>query len=219
MASQQTLYISLWIKVPYTVFVCVLVPVYWIQYGPANLLSGSDIALLVTLLAIWTANRLLASMMALAVLLSELAWNVDFLSRLLVGSEAVPLAGTQYMFDTDIPLFVRALSLFHVALPVILIWLMYHLGYDRKAIYFQTLLAWIVLPITYAFTEPAKNINLVFGFGHEPQTAMPGLLYLGLLMLLFPLFIYLPLHVLLNRVFGGLTSMQAKRATTGNEQR
>lgn len=202
MPDQQTQRVSLWFKVPYTLFVCVLIPVYWVEYGPANFLWGSDIALIMSLVVAWTANRLLASMMTLAVLLPELAWNVDFFCRLVVGSQAALVPGTEYMFNAEIPVFVRVLSLYHVALPLILIWLVYRLRYDRKALYFQTLLAWIILPITYAFTEPSENINWVFGFGPEPQTWMPGPLYVGLLMVLFPLFAYLPLHLLLNKLFG-----------------
>jgi len=38
--------IPLGLKIIYTLFVCALVPVYWRQYGPANFLWFSDIALL-----------------------------------------------------------------------------------------------------------------------------------------------------------------------------
>jgi hypothetical protein len=37
--------IPLWIKLFITLFLCVLVPVYWRNFGPANFLWGSDIAL------------------------------------------------------------------------------------------------------------------------------------------------------------------------------
>lgn len=63
--------ISLWIKILYTLFVCLLTPVYWVEYGPANFLWFSDIALLVTVTALWLENRLLASMMTVAALLLE----------------------------------------------------------------------------------------------------------------------------------------------------
>ena len=65
--------ISGWIKLPYTLFVCVLVPVYWVERGPANFLWISDIALLVSVPALWMENRFLTSMMAVGVLLPELA--------------------------------------------------------------------------------------------------------------------------------------------------
>jgi hypothetical protein len=200
---RSTTIISPWIKVSYTLFVCVLVPVYWVEYGPKNFLWGSDIALFVTLLALWTGNRLLASMMALAVLVPEVAWSIDFTFRFIIGPDAAPMPGTQYMFDSEIPLFVRVLSLFHVILPVLLVWLVYRLGYERQALLYQTLLLWIVLPLTYFVTDPSDNINWVYGFGREPQTWMPGTLYLALLMLIMPLCFYLPTHLLLGKLFGG----------------
>lgn len=199
--ERKTGAISLWVKVPYTLFVCVLVPVYWDAHGPANFLWGSDVALFVTLLAVWIESRLLASMMAIGVLLPEAAWNVDFVLRLIFGPEAIPWVGTRYMFDADTALLVRGLSAYHIALPVWLVWLVYRLGYHRKALLCETLLAWLMLPITYAVTDPSANINWVYGFGHEPQTWMPGPLFVALLMVLFPLGLFLPAHLLLSRLF------------------
>lgn len=199
----RTSLIPLWVKVPYTVFLCVQVPVYWIWLGPENFLWASDIALFVTLAALWLESRLLVSMMTLAVLLPELLWNVDFFGRLL-GGDVLGASATVYMFDQETPLFVRGLSLFHVVLPVLLLWMLFRLGYDKRALPAQTLLAWIVLPISYWFTEPAKNINWVFGLGQSPQELMPGIWYLLLMMVLLPLLVYLPTHWLLQRLFKGL---------------
>lgn len=72
--------IPLWLKLSYTLFVCLLLPVNWVQYGPGNFLWFSDIALLTTVPTLWLESPLLASMMALAVVLLELVWNVDFFS-------------------------------------------------------------------------------------------------------------------------------------------
>lgn len=193
--------VSLWIKLAYTLFVLVLVPVYWRVYGPANFLWGSDIALLVTLVALWAESAVLASMMAVAILLPELAWNIDFFWRLTFGVDALRLLGTQYMFDPSLPLSVRGLSLFHVFLPVLLVWLVYRLGYERRALVYQTVLAWVVLPATYLFADPSANINWVRGFGREPQAWMPAPLYLALLMIAIPLVLYLPTHLLLKWLF------------------
>ena len=112
MAGDQ---IHLGIKLAYTLCLLVLVPVYWAHYGPKNFLWFSDIALLTTGAALWLESPLLASMMMLAVLLPELAWNLDFFGRLLTGR---PMFGmSAYMFDADTPRYLRALSLFHVPLP------------------------------------------------------------------------------------------------------
>lgn len=200
-ASQRSNAISLWVKVPYSLFLCVLVPTYWVAHGPANFLWGSDIALFGILIALWTESRLLASMMAIGLLLPELGWSVDFVIRSVFGPDAIQLKGTRYMFNAETPLWIRGLSLFHLAQPVILAWLVYRLGYHRKALLCQTLLAWLILPISYAVTDPSANINWVYGFGQEPQTWMPAPLFVVFLMFVIPLGLYLPTHLLLNRLF------------------
>ena len=191
--------IPLWLKVSYTLFICVLVPVYWKRYGPGNFLWFSDIALFVTAAALWLESSLLASMMALSVVVLESIWIIDFLIGLIARTSVIGLSA--YMFDSKIPLSIRALSLFHVVLPVLLLWLLYRLGYDRRALLAQTLLAWIVLPLSYFLTKPSDNVNWVYGMGGGTQKWMPPSLYLVLLMIAFPLVLYLPTHLLLKKLF------------------
>ena len=135
-------------------------------------------------------------MQAVSVALLELVWIVDFLIRLTTGYRLVGIA--DYMFHADKPLLVRALSLFHVLLPFMLVWLVYRLGYDRNAWMAQTVLAWVVLLLCFFCTEPSKNINWVFGFGKQPQTLIPPGIYLVLLMAAFPVCVYLPTHLALR---------------------
>ena len=192
--------LPLWLKIAYTLFVLVLIPIYLKHWGAGNFLWFSDIALFGTLLALWLESGVIASMMAISVLLPEVVWNVGFFGRLLTGKNIGSLAA--YMFDSSKPLYVRSLSLFHVVLPVLLIWLVHKLGYAAHAWFGQTLLAWIVLPITYLFTDPKENVNWVYGPSSKPQTVIPERWYLLLVMLFFPLFVYLPTHLILRAVFG-----------------
>jgi len=189
----------LWIKCAYTLFVCVLVPVYLRKHGAANFLWFSDLALLTTVATLWSESSLLASMMALGVTLPELAWNVGFFGRLIFGRDVTGLAG--YMFDAERPLYLRGLSLFHVFLPVLLLWLVKRLGYDRRALLAQTLLMIAVLTVTYLATDPKQNINWAFGPGVKPQAWMPAPTYLALLMVSFFLIAYLPAHLLFLKLF------------------
>lgn len=190
------------LKVACSAFVAAFTSCYWVQYGPQNFLWACDIALLATLAALWRGDSLLASTMAVAVVLPELAWNADFFSRLVMGRDVLGFDATGYMFDPAIPGVVHALSLFHVFLPILLLWLVRRLGYDRRAFAAASLLAWIVLPACYLFTDPSRNINWVFGIGTVPQTWLPGPVYLAALMALVPVVLYLPSHLALNRVFG-----------------
>ena len=188
----------LWIKISYTLFICILVPVYWKQYGPGNFLWFSDLALFVTAAALWLESSLLASMMALSVVVLESVWIIDFIIGLIAGSSVIGLSA--YMFDSKISLPIRALSLFHIILPLLLVWLLYRFRYDTRALVAQTVLACVVLPVTYFLTQPSENVNWVYGPG-GPQKWMPAPLYLILLMLAFPLVLYLPTHFLLKKLF------------------
>lgn len=189
----------LWVKVPYTLFVAVLIPVYWVKYGPQNFLWFSDYALFGSLVALWAGSRLIASMMAVAVLVPEVVWNVSFLGRLVLGVELFGLAG--YMFDQELPLYLRGLSLFHVILPPLLVWMVWRLGYDRRALAAQTGVMLIVLPATYLLTDPQKNINWVFGPGSSVQEWLHPLVYLAIVMLLYFVVFYMPAHLLLKWMF------------------
>ena len=192
--------IPFWLKATYTAYVAITLPIYFRKYGPGNFLWFSDIALIGTVAALWLESPLLAGMMLIAILLPELLWNISFFAGLLTGRSISGLA--DYMFDKDLPLWLRALSLFHIFLPILLLWLIHQLGYDANALFIQTCVAWIVLPLTYWLTNPAENVNWVHGPAGKKQAHMPPLLYLALLMLVFPLLVYFPAHLLLQAVFG-----------------
>lgn len=202
--------IPLWLKVAYTLFMCAMAPTYWRAYGPLNFLWLCDVAAFVTLAALWLESPLLASMGAVAMTLSQTLWTIDLLTRLL----HVPVSSigpTSYMFDPGIPLHVRLISLFHLWMPILLLWMVWRLGYDRRAWLVQSVLTIVVLECCYLFTYvPPKtaqhprelNINWVFGPGYQhPQTWMSPALFLALNMLFYPLCIYLPTHLVFRKLF------------------
>lgn len=182
------------LAIAWTALVGVLVPVYWHHYGPANFLWGSDIALFMVLASLWTGRALPNSMMAIGVLPFELVWLADLLS----GAQF--LGVTAYMFEAERPACLRVLSLFHVGLPVVMVFLLCRLGYDRRALGAQAALTCVVLLATYLLTDPAENINFAFGPGATPQQVMDPRLYLLLAMVAVPLCVAWPTHLLLGRV-------------------
>jgi len=115
------------------------------------------------------------------------------------------------MFDAGSPLYLRLLSLFHVGLPLLLLWVVPRLGYDERAFWAWTGLGTALLLISY-FLLPAPpappgdpglpvNVNLVHGFSDAaPQRWMPPLAYLALLLVAMPLLCYLPAHLVLRRL-------------------
>ena len=57
LAPRRINVIPLWIKLVFTAFMAVMIPYYWSAYGPANFLYFCDVALIVTLVALWTESR------------------------------------------------------------------------------------------------------------------------------------------------------------------
>ncbi|HEY2922654.1 MAG TPA: hypothetical protein VGK77_27050 [Candidatus Binatia bacterium] len=202
--------IPTWVKVAYTAFVAIVVPSYWVTYSPWNFLYFCDIALLVTAVAIWIESPLLVSMQAVAITMPQLLWVVDFLCRLIAGVDITGV--TSYMLDSSIPLFLRALSLFHGWLPFFLLWLLARLGYDRRALGLQSVVAIMVFLISYLFAPApppsashpnwAVNLNYVYGLDDKhPQTLMAPWLWLLLIMAVTVIVLYLPTHFVLRRFF------------------
>ena len=186
--------VPLWLKIAYSAMVVLIAPIYWREYGPGNFLWFSDIALFVMVPALWLESRFLASMMAVAVLPLELFWLVSFVTGGMFGLAA-------YMFAPTLPLYLRALSLFHIPMPAVILFMLVRFGYDTRALWAQTGLALLVLPASYGLTGPTQNINWVYGPGMV-QNWIPPWLYLGLMMIAIPPGVYWPTHAILKRVFG-----------------
>ena len=102
-------------------FMAVLVPVYWYYYGRTNFLYFCDVALILTLIAIWIEKS--AARLHVRGRHHGAADRVGdrFHRHRLVG---LPVNGmTAYMFKADSSLFLRGLSLFHGWLPFLLLYL------------------------------------------------------------------------------------------------
>jgi hypothetical protein len=191
--------LPLWLKIAHTSYLVVLVPIYWRSYGLSNFLWFSDLALFTAAAALWLESSLLFSIVAVATLLPEIAWNVDFFFRLVSGRQLLGLA--DYMFDARLSLGLRSLSLFHVYLPILVVSGVARLGYDSRALAWQLLAGTFVCALCFAFTKPEENVNWVYGPGSEPQHLVAPHLYFAGVLLAFPLLVYLPDHLLLKRWF------------------
>lgn len=172
----------------------------------------------------WRQNALLVSMPTVGILLPQMLWVVDFLGWSLVGIRITGM--TAYMFNSTIPLFVRGLSSFHGWLPFALLFLVWRLGYDRRACLWQALLAVGLLGLCYAIgPDPpasargqawAGNINYVYGMddGH-PQTTMPASAWLLLMIATNVVAFYIPTHLFLRHFApsAGYLNIRSSRLT------
>jgi len=197
--------LSLPLKLAYTAFMAVLIPTYWANYGPTNFLYFCDMALLLTLVGVWTESALLVSMSAVGILAPQVLWVADFGLNLL----GVHLTGmTDYMFNAASPLFLRGLSLFHGWLPFLLVFLVARLGYDRRALRSWTTLASALRLISFLFLPGPRpdagltpvNVDYVFGPSETaPQTWMPAWVWFALMLTGLPALLFAPTHFMLAR--------------------
>ncbi|WP_163559145.1 hypothetical protein [Halomonas sp. NO4] len=188
--------LPLWLKLAFTAWILGWAPTYAVLLGPQNFLWLCNLANFLILVGLWSENRRLLSMQWLAVALVGALWAVDVGTAWLTGVH--PIGGTEYMFNPDNPLTTRLLSLYHLLLPLVAGVAVARLGYDSRALAWQTLLTWVVIPVSYLVTEAERNINWVHGpFGTHQETLDP-LLYLAGLMLGWPVAVYLPVHLLMR---------------------
>jgi len=117
------------------------VPAYALAYGFANFLFLCNLAAI------------------LGAVLVGAAWTADLAARLVTGSHLI--GGTEYMWDPQWPLLTRLLSLYHVALPVVLVLGLRRIGYDRRGWLLQSALALAVVALGRLF-PPAVNINYAY---------------------------------------------------------
>ncbi len=198
LASPNTMRtLPLWLKLSFTLWMMIWVPAIFLERGAENFLWFCDVANFLLLVAVWAESSLLISSQAVGVLLIQLCWAFDFFVRCVAGFH--PLGATAYMFDPTRPIYLRGLSLFHLVVPVLLVWLLVRLGYHRRGWVLQVGIAWLVLPMSYLLTNPERNINWLWRpFGIEQVWVSPGL-YFWVCMLAYPVILYLPSHFLLRR--------------------
>ena len=87
-------------------------------------------------------ERLIFSWQATGLLVFQTLYAIDLVWALVSGGHVT--GGTEYMFDVQVPLFLRLMSLFHIVTPPLLLWAIWKLGYDKRGWKYQTLTAWIV---------------------------------------------------------------------------
>jgi hypothetical protein len=180
---------------------------YWYAWGPANFLHLCDIAVILTCIGLYTNNALLISSQAVSSVLIDIVWSLDVAARLFFGRHLI--GGTEYLLDVTTPLWARLLSLFHIILPVILLWTLSRLGYDRRGWKLQSA---ILLPVLIAsrFVTPVQNLNFAVKdpFLHRSYGPAPTHLAITFLFLVFG--VYFPTHLLFVRLFPPPESLPQK---------
>jgi hypothetical protein len=176
----------------------VWLPSYVRAWGWANLLHLCDIAVVLGCAGIWWGSSLLISSQAVASLAAGLFWALDVGWRLTTGKFLV--GGTDYMWDTRYPLWVRLLSSFHIGLPLALLWAMRKVGYDRRALALQAAIA-AGLFVVARFLPPELNVNYAFRDPLFHRAWGPAPVHLAVIFFCAVVLLYWPTHLLLSWMF------------------
>jgi len=187
------------------------IPAYASVWGFSNFLHLCDVAVLLTCAGLWSGSALLLSSQAVSYIVIDLLWDVDVAFRLVTGRHL--LGGTEYLWDAGFPLAVRVLTLFHVVWPVLLVWSLRRVGYDRRCYWLQVALACCLL-VAARFTDPRLNINYAFRDPIFHRSLGPGPVHVAISIVGLALLVYLPVHLVLAHFFGEQFSLSRRRRAT-----
>ena len=186
--------LPLWLKIIWTAWVIAWVPFYWKQYGAQTFLYFCDLGNFFIAAALWWESPLIFSWQGCGLLFFQTLYTIDLMGAVLTGTH--PIGGTEYMFDANVPLLVRLLSLFHIVMPPLLVWAIWRLGYDPRGWKYQTITTWIVVPVNYCW-RPESDVNWARGPFFQPLHGTWSMIYLSAYLVLVPLLVYWPSHLLL----------------------
>ena len=186
-----------WMRWAAVVWLAVWIQAYWVVWGWRNFLHLSDVTVILTCVGLWRGSALLLSSQAVASIVVDLAWCLDVAWRLMFSRHLI--GGTEYMWDARFPLWVRLLSVFHVFWPVLLLWALARLGYDRRGWVLQSGIAAVALVLA-RLLAPAQNINFAYRDPFFGRAWGPAPVHLAVILLPLIVLIYGPTHLALARL-------------------
>ena len=195
-------------------FMMIAVPLYSHAYGIRNFLYICDVALFVNLAAFLVADkskdqsaRLLSATLC-GMLVPQGMWVIDFIQCILLGcSSSNSLSG--YMFSSELPLYIRAISSFHIWQPFFLLYCIKQIGYYHPDGWITwSKIAALDLLLSYMLSTPPggpsylpRNVNKVYGMDDDKaQTLVHPWLWLALLIVSGPILVYYPSHLLIQTI-------------------
>jgi hypothetical protein len=135
------------------------VPAYAYAYGGWHFLQLCNLSLLLSCLGALMRNRLLLSAQALGAPVIGLLWIADLAH--LAATGRYWHAGTAYLWDERIPEIARMLSVYHLVLPMVLIFALRRFGYDRRALLLQTAISCAAFAVSWWWLRDVENLNYV----------------------------------------------------------
>jgi hypothetical protein len=169
--------------------------VYLNAYGFWHFFQLCNVGVILACIGIFTKQKLLISSQALGMSCVALFWIADQIAWLWTGQ---PLhGGTAYMQQSSVPLIARVLSIYHVILPLFLLWIVFTKGYDRRAWLLQCAILALTGAIGAWIAPASENINYLFYWPNEAASQTIIWPRVTIMILITTCALYLPLHRLL----------------------
>lgn len=177
----------------------IYLPMYHVAYGALNFLFLCNIGVILTAIGLIVRSRLLLSSQAVAAPVIALAWALDAVWKLATGDFLY--GGTAYMWDPAFPLPARFLSLYHLAWPLLLWWMLRRIGYDPRGWPLQAIIAALAMIAGRLLAPALDNVNFAWSDPFLGRQFGPPALHLLICWALLCAVAYGPTHVLLRRAF------------------
>ncbi|NUN49689.1 MAG: hypothetical protein HUU15_12755 [Candidatus Brocadiae bacterium] len=184
-------------------------PPYAMWWGWRNFFQLCDVAVILTAAGLWFGSARLLSAQAVGVIVVDILWFLDVAARLTIDRH--PIGGTEYMFDSRFPLWVRLISLFHVAWPLLLLWALRRTGYDSRGWRLQSGIAGLMFGISWLIAG-GRNVNFVLEAPIVGKALGPAPVHLAVSWAVLTLAVYWPTHAVLVRTLPAIPPPSPERA-------
>ena len=179
-------------------WLAVWLPVNVYAWGWQNMMHFCDIGAIIACIGIWKQDSLLVSSQTIGALFVGVLWILVIAWRLAAGQHL--FGGTEYMWDTHYALWIRLMSTFHIWLPLLLLWVMRKIGYDRRALALQSVIAAVLLVFS-RYLPPSLNMNYAFRDPLLHRAWGPAPVQLAVILAGTVVLLYRPTHVLLRWMY------------------
>jgi hypothetical protein len=180
-------------------WIAVWAPAYYFTWGARNFLQLCDVSVLLTAIGLWRGSALLLSAQAVGGIVINLLWTIDVASRFFSGRHL--LGGTEYMWMDRFPLWVRLLSFFHLAWPVLLLWAVRRTGYHPRGWQLQAAVALAALAASRLLTPERYNVNYAWKAAFVNAQIGPAPVHILACAAALTFAVYLPTHLALRACF------------------
>lgn len=202
-----------WVRWACVVWLAAWFAIYWHFWGLQNFLHVCDLAIILSCLAIWRNNSLLLASQAVSTILSDFLWDLDVSWNFFGGHHL--FGGTEYMWDTHYALWVRLISLYHFAWPLLLIWAVKRAGYDRRGLALQAGIGAAAI-IGGRLCDPALNLNFAFSDPVFHRQIGPVPVHLLVIWAVLVGVVYVPTHLILRRLFPSPDGPEPRKPVVGS---